>query len=89
MYAFSEFYEENGVLNAHIECYIGVAKHYADYSLSKENTDKLKMVLQGDDLVKTLTKCFAAGNAFPEFLAENGIEYVMVGKGYEDTSSDV
>lgn len=88
MYAFTEFYEDNGALNVHIECYNDVAKHYADYFVDKENADKLKQDL-GEDVVKELTKRFSANNTVIDYFTAHGVSYVVTGKGYEDSRSDV
>ena len=88
MYAFTEFYEEDGELLFRVECYMGVAKHYTEYKIDRENVRKLKNVL-GEDAVKTLTKRFSASHTVTDHFRELGVEYVLTGKGYEDTSSDV
>ena len=90
MNGFTEFFLKDGALQIHTECYNGTAMHYADYVLTKENTLLLAERLNaGDALIKFLTKNFSDGIGILNVLRGNAIPYVLIKKGFEDTSTDV
>ena len=92
MNAYCEFYIESEKLCIHLECYVGNGRHFSDFELSEENTAKLKKITGSNlnsDLIKYLTKNYSIGNEIIGFIAEKGLEYTVIIKGYEDTSSDV
>lgn len=92
MNAYCEFYIESEKLLIHLECYVGNGRHFSDFELSEENTQKLKNITKNnsnEELVKFLTKNYSLGNKIIDFVAENGLKYIVKAKGYEDTSSDV
>ena len=90
MNGYTEFYLANGELIIHTECYNVNARHYAEYKLSEDATRQLASALATDDeIVRYLTKKYSNGIGIMDALRENGIPYEVIGRGYEDTSTDV
>ena len=90
MNGYTEFYWNNGELIVHTECYHQTTRHYTDCKLSKENVEKLALALDiKEDVVKFLTKRYSAGIGILEVLKRQAIPYEVIGRGYEDTSTDV